>query len=181
MCGINNFVAGSKIQLRDASKIALNRIVENNKLAINIINIAYASKYEELKYCNIYIPIKDVNKYQSIFDTDIDMLGYDFSQAYSEYEVIRFKFSDNKYYIIFLTVTEEHRYEEDEDIDEDNLEDATDDDAFRIEITYDSFKMLLTTILYDNNYKDIKDNYEVSFLPNNLQEDDNVHLVTLTS
>ena len=141
------------------------------KMAIKVILISQATAFNNINM--IYITIKNRKKYQNLWTIMSKKLTYthvDFSEVYSIYKQIKLKLYHNKYYIFFNTKNlrseDEYFTIEDENIDPDAYP-----DSYRVELTYYELINVLTAIIYDENFTDIRDSEHISFFKKNLQPD----------
>lgn len=122
----------------------------------------------DLDYRHIFINIFDPNQYQYVYEAIEDINDdLDFDDVYHLYNQFRFKYRTNEYWLFFnVDVMEFDEYPDDiEDPDTDPLDNP---DQNRISLTEKEFKLVLTLMIYGNNYTDIYDHNTRSFIATNL-------------
>lgn len=154
-------------------------------------NTDYTEQYEKIEYFytlakNIIIISDVINKeYHNIFigvgDTTYYQIAYhiiakwfpevDFTEIFDKCEIIRMKYYDDEYYVFFSPdVDREYNDVVLYNTEYTYLEDDVNayQDEYRIQITYEEFLYFFMIILYDENYYNIWDTADVSFLPDSL-------------
>ena len=122
-----------------------------------------------LDYRHIYIEIRS-GEHQPVFKA-MNYLTYqslDFDLTYNEYQQFRFKYRKNEYWLFLgLRVFKFDTYPDEVE----DLKDYFNKNEYRIRLTEKEFKLLLTLIIYADDYINIVDHAKRSFIACNLTFD----------
>lgn len=131
---------------------------------------------DDLDYRHITIDIKN-NIYQSIYKAmeNITYANLYFDEVYEDYQQFRFKYRKNEYWLFFNIEPVEFT-EYPDNMEDSDLEPDDSPEEYRVRLTEDEFKLMLTLIIYDDNYTDIYDHDKRSYLIWMLTEDDDHNL-----
>ena len=119
-----------------------------------------------LDYRHIYIENRSY-EYQPVYRAmeHLSAIALNFDFTYDLYQQFRFKYRKNEYWLFLGVDTFQFTYYQDE---VENFKDDFNKREYRIRLTEKEFKLLLTLIIYADNYINIVDHDKRSFIAGNL-------------
>lgn len=126
---------------------------------------------DDLNYRHIYIDIKNPSLYQPIYRAmkynSYD--NFDFNDIHDQYNEFRFKYMENEYWL-FFNVDAVTFDEYPDELEIENI--ANNPLQFRTKLTKEEFHLMLTLIIYADNYSNIFDHNGRSFIQDFLNDDE---------